>query len=70
VRLEDLKTGDGRPMPEHLKAQVCREVDRLELLLAQIKAVCSMVKAPTPEEEDRRRICRERQRRPEVNRRH
>ena len=39
VRLEDLKTGDGRPMPEHLKAQVCRELDRLELLLAQIKAV-------------------------------
>ena len=26
-------------MPVHLKAQVCRELDRLELLLEQIKAV-------------------------------
>ena len=26
-------------MPDHLKAQVCRELDRLELLLEQIKAV-------------------------------
>ena len=25
--------------PDHLKAQVCRELDRLELLLEQIKAV-------------------------------
>jgi transposase len=38
-RLEDLKTGDGRPLPAHLKAQVSRELDRLELLLVQIKAV-------------------------------
>ena len=38
-RLETLQTGDGRPMPVHLKAQVCRELDRLELLLEQIKAV-------------------------------
>jgi transposase len=34
-----LQTGDGRPLPLHLKAQVRRELDRLELLLAQIKAV-------------------------------
>ena len=38
-RLDALKTGDGRPLPPHLKAQVRRELDRLELLLAQIKAV-------------------------------
>lgn len=38
-RLDALQTGDGRPLPLHLKAQVRRELDRLELLLAQIKAV-------------------------------
>jgi transposase len=38
-RLEELQTGDGRPLPDHLKAQVRRELDRLELLLEQIKAV-------------------------------
>src|ERR1022692_342901 len=39
VRLEELQTGCGRLLPEHLKAQVRREIDRLELLLKQIKAV-------------------------------
>ena len=38
-RLEELRTGDGRTLPEHLKALLRREVDRLELLLEQIKAV-------------------------------
>jgi transposase len=38
-RLEELHTGDGRPLPTHLKAQVERELDRLELLLEQIKTV-------------------------------
>jgi transposase len=38
-RLEELRTGDGRPLPAHMKAQVGRELDRLELLLEQIKAV-------------------------------
>src|SRR5712671_6204046 len=38
-RLEELQTGDGRLLPQHLKAQVNREIDRLELLLKQIKAV-------------------------------
>jgi transposase len=38
-RVEELKTGDGRPLPRHLKAQITRELDRLELLLEQIKAV-------------------------------
>jgi transposase len=38
-RLEELQTGDGRPLPDHLKAQARRELDRIELLLVQIKAV-------------------------------
>jgi transposase len=38
-RLEELQTGDGRPLPPHLKAQVERDLDRLELLLKQIKTV-------------------------------
>jgi transposase len=38
-RLEELITGDGRPLPECLKAQIRRELDRLELLIEQIKAV-------------------------------
>jgi transposase len=36
-RLEELTTGDGRPLPTHLKTQISRELDRLELLLDQIK---------------------------------
>jgi transposase len=39
ARLEALRTGDGRQLPSHLKAQIGRELDRLELLLKQIKAV-------------------------------
>src|ERR1700726_2545863 len=38
-RLDELTTGDGRPLPQHLKALVNRELDRLELLLKQIKTV-------------------------------
>ncbi len=38
-RLEGLKTGDGRSLPDHLKRQIERELDRLELLLEQIKIV-------------------------------
>jgi transposase len=38
-RLDSLQTGDGRPLPGHLRAQILRELDRLELLLKQIKAV-------------------------------
>jgi transposase len=38
-RLDELKTGDGRPLPPHLKAQISRELDRLELLIEQIKVV-------------------------------
>jgi transposase len=38
-RLDELKTGNGRPLPPHLKAQISRELDRLELLIEQIKVV-------------------------------
>ncbi|MER9337806.1 IS110 family transposase [Mesorhizobium sp. M0293] len=37
--LEALKTGDGHPLPDHLKQQIDRELERLELLMEQIKAV-------------------------------
>jgi transposase len=39
ARLAALRTGDGRELPPHLKAQISRELDRLELLLEQLKAV-------------------------------
>lgn len=39
ARLEGLRTGDGRELPSHVKAQISRELDRLELLLEQIKQV-------------------------------
>lgn len=39
TRLEELRTGDGRPLPAHLKMQISRELDRLELLIGQSKAV-------------------------------
>jgi transposase len=39
ARLEESKTGDGRPLPRCLKAQIGRELDRLETVLAQLKAV-------------------------------
>jgi transposase len=37
--LEELRTGDGRALPAHMKAQICRELDRLELVLEQIRMV-------------------------------
>jgi transposase len=38
-RLEELRTGDGRDLGANLKAQLARELDRLELLLEQIAEV-------------------------------
>jgi transposase len=38
-RLDALTTGDGRPLPEHLKRQLGRALERLELVEAQIKQV-------------------------------
>jgi transposase len=53
--LEALSTGDGRPLPPALKAQISRELDRIELLIAQIKdveqardAMLVCADAPTP----------------------
>jgi transposase len=37
--LEELRTGDGRPVPAHLKVEILREIDRLELMLRQISEV-------------------------------
>ena len=51
ARLDALQTGDGRRLPQHLKAQVCRELDRLELLLEQIKAVEAERDAPLDAEQ-------------------
>jgi transposase len=52
-RLDELRTGDGRPLPAHLKAQLTRELDRFELVNEQIKAVetecdaqCAKVEGP------------------------
>lgn len=39
ARLEALRTGDGRPLPERLGAELLREVERLELLLRQTAGV-------------------------------
>jgi len=57
-RLEQLRTGDGRSLPEHLNRQIRRELDRLELVLEQIKTVeaerdamlaaAKEARAPTP----------------------
>jgi len=38
-RLEQCVTGDGRALPRHLKAELLRLLDRLELVLTQLKAV-------------------------------
>jgi transposase len=39
ARLEALKTGDGRELPRHLKAELVRLLDRIELLVRQIRDV-------------------------------
>ena len=39
ARLEELVTGDGRPLPCHVKREIERELDRLELVMRQIKEV-------------------------------
>jgi transposase len=38
-RLEELVTGDGRALPTQLKQQILREIERLELVMDQIKLV-------------------------------
>jgi transposase len=39
ARLEQLRTGDGRPLPERLRAELIRELERLELVLKMVAAV-------------------------------
>src|ERR687885_768155 len=39
ARLDTLKTGDGRPLPERLKAEIRREIERVELVASQMAAV-------------------------------
>jgi transposase len=39
TRLESLRTGDGRPLPKRLRAELIRELERLELVLKMIAAV-------------------------------
>jgi transposase len=39
ARLKELVTGDGRPLPSHVKREIERELDRLELVMRQIKEV-------------------------------
>jgi len=56
-KLEALRTGDGRPLPDHLKRQIRRELDRLELLQRQIAEV---------EAERDEMLAREKQSSPEV----
>src|SRR5438132_9308651 len=38
-RLDSLRTGDGRPLPARLKAELVRELKRLELVLEMIATV-------------------------------
>jgi len=38
-RFKDLRTGDGRDIAVHMQAQIGRELDRLELVIEQIKAL-------------------------------
>ena len=54
-RLDALQTGDGRPLPQHLKAQVCRELgvgsqeDRF-MAARQISSIClSGIQGPEPD---------------------
>jgi transposase len=39
ARLDTLETGDGRPLPERLKAEIRREIERIDLVCSQIAAV-------------------------------
>ncbi len=39
ARLDSLQTGDGRPLPVQLKAQISRELDRIDMLMNQLKIV-------------------------------
>ena len=38
-RLDELRTGDGRPIPGRMKAEIRRELERLDLLRKQIAEI-------------------------------
>jgi transposase len=38
-RIDGLRTGDGRPLLPHLKAEIIRELDRIELVLRQVAVI-------------------------------
>ena len=39
IRLVELRTGDGRPLPAQLKAEIGRELDRIELVATHLTSV-------------------------------
>jgi transposase len=39
ARLDALRTGDGRRLPERLKAAICREIERVDLVVSQMAVV-------------------------------
>ena len=56
ARLDALRTGDGRPLPERLKAEIRREIERVDLVVSQMAmvererdALVSMKSDPAPE---------------------
>src|SRR3954463_123773 len=38
-RIDGLRTGDGRPLLPHLKAEIIRELDRIDLVLRQVAVI-------------------------------
>ncbi len=52
TRLDELKTGDGRPLPPRLRAELLREIEVIELLLrqiAEVEAERDAASAPAPD---------------------
>jgi len=56
ARLDALRTGDGRPLPERLKAEIRREIERVDLVVSQMAmvererdALVGMTSDPAPE---------------------
>jgi transposase len=50
-RLEQLCLSDGSPLPAHVKAALVRELERLELVEAQLKALSAELKAALQDDE-------------------
>jgi transposase len=48
ARLEELRTGDGRPLPVNMKRQIERELDRLEMVMEQIRQIEAAREAMMP----------------------